>query len=803
MNKGIELLAPVGSWEALEAAVQNGADAVYLGGKLFNARHYASNFSDDELREAVSYAHLRKVRVFVTVNILLDDSEIEEALDYTKFLYDIGVDAIIVQDLGFASLVKEIVPQLELHASTQMTINNLQGAVHLKKMGFARAVLAREVPADEIKYISENCDIELEVFVHGALCYSYSGQCLMSSLIGGRSGNRGTCAQPCRMQYSVVDEKNNLLNNWDKGHFLSARDLNTLDEVEKLVDLGIKSFKIEGRMKRAEYVASVTSAYRRAIDEGSQSVSYKAREDIKQIFNRGFTKGLTFDDFGKSFVTLERPDNRGITVGTVLDSGKKGTTLQMKSKISKGDGLEWKSKDGTTSGLKSPKDIGINEKLVLQRVFDALVGSEVNRTSSVELLEEMRGTYSNDTKKLPISMEMSIFIGSLPKLRVCSDVLSIEVEGEKHVQPATNAPLKKAKVEEQLLKLGDTPFYSESISIGLEEGAFLPVKDINELRRRAVGQIQEMILSSNKKITLGEIAYSNAKKEALKLTKKKISPFSLSIRVSDQKQLEQLNLSKANRVYLAFYDNLPENLKWLKDHGIETYLWTDRLLYRKDLDRIGKLIKDNYDQIDGVSVSNIGSVEYFKNFGKSMHGDFGLNAFNPYTLDYLEGQGLDSQTMSVELNLGQIGAILQKVGGKKEAIVYGYLPSMIAKNCPMAVIKGCKDDSECGSCRFAKGFKLRDRMGKDFAMSRGDGFTTIYNAVPVMVPESLTSIRDKGISLFRLDFTIEKDIKEIQSIYYDYLNGHITKIEVEEFMKFYKLSNEITNGHYFRGVLER
>ena len=206
MNNEVELLAPVGSWEALVAAVQNGADAVYLGGKLFNARHYASNFSDEELKEAVSYAHLRGVLVFVTVNILIDDSEMEDALDYAKYLYDIGVDAIIVQDVGYASLVRKVIPNLEIHGSTQMTINNLEGAKLLQEMGFARAVLAREVPAKEIKNISDNCSLELEVFVHGALCYSYSGQCLMSSLIGGRSGNRGTCAQPCRMQYSIVDD---------------------------------------------------------------------------------------------------------------------------------------------------------------------------------------------------------------------------------------------------------------------------------------------------------------------------------------------------------------------------------------------------------------------------------------------------------------------------------------------------------------------------------------------------------------------------------------------------------------------
>lgn len=803
MNKEVELLAPVGSWEALVAAVQNGADAVYLGGKLFNARHYASNFSDEELKEAVSYAHLRGVLVFVTVNILIDDSEMEDALDYAKYLYDIGVDAIIVQDIGFASLVRKILPNLELHGSTQMTINNLEGAKLLQEMGFTRAVLAREVPAMEIRSISENCSLELEVFVHGALCYSYSGQCLMSSLIGGRSGNRGTCAQPCRMQYSIVDERETLLNNWDKGHFLSTRDLNTIDQIGELISLGIKSFKIEGRMKRSEYVAALTAVYRRAIDEGSHAITVKDKENIKQIFNRGFTKGLTFDDFGKDFVSLDRPDNRGILVGTVLESGNRGTTILLKSKISKGDGLEWLSRDGSTNGMKSPRDIGVNERILLQRVFDARVGSEVNRTSSVELLEYMKDTYSVDNKKTPITMEVKIYIGEPPLLKISSKDHQVEVKGDTLVQPAAKAPLTETKVEDQLTKLGDTPFYAESIYIKLEEGSFLPVKDLNELRRRAVLQMQEGILLSKRRSELSKDEYLLTKKQGMELTRKNSASVGLSVRVSSQLQLDQMDLNKVDRVYLGFYENIENNLRLLKGHGIETYFWTDRILYQKDLERLGKIVRDNFNLVDGISVSNLGSIMYFKSFGKNLHGDFGLNAFNSYTSYHLEGYGLYSQTMSVELNLGQIGTILRKVGGVKEAIVYGYLPSMVARNCPMAVVKGCRDDSECKNCRFAHGFKLRDRLGKEFAMERGEGFTTIYNSVPLMVPESLNSIKEKGITLFKLDFTIEDDIREIQSLYYDHLCGNMSRSEVDDFMKVYKLRNELTNGHYFRGVFER
>ena len=803
MNKEIELLAPVGSMEALGAAVMNGADAVYLGGKLFNARQYASNFSNEELIEAVSYAHLREVRVYVTVNILLDDTEVGEALDYTRFLHEIGVDAVIVQDIGFAAIVREILPGLELHASTQMAINNLQGAKHLEKLGFKRAVLAREVDAEEIKYIAQNSKLELEVFVHGALCYSYSGQCLMSSLIGGRSGNRGTCAQPCRMAYTIVDEKNSKLSNWDKSHFLSTRDLNTLEQVENLISLGIKSFKIEGRMKRAEYVATVTGLYRKAIDSGSIAITADDNEDIIQIFNREFTKGMTFGDFGKSFVSIERPDNRGLRIGTVEESGRKGTSILFYKRVAKGDGLEWISVGGETDGLKSPREIEAGERLLLQRVFDAKSGSIVNRTSSTELFEKEKRTYENVDKKNPVQFLVTIKIESEPILNAECMGIKVEVVGENKVQNALNAALTKAKVEEQLSKLGDTIFFMDHIEINLDDNAFLPAKDLNELRRRAVVELEARLLKRWCKSDSEVPDFVIKKSKALSLIKSSIPATKLSIKVSTQDQLDQLDLGKVHRIYLGFYTSLEENLIKLKKFVPEVYLWTDKILYERDFKRLGALIENNYSWIDGISASNLGTVEYFTGYGKKIHGDIGLNAFNSYSCSYLEKLGIESITLSPELNLRQMGSLTRKLGGKKEAVVYGFLPSMIARNCPMAIVKGCKDDKSCKNCRYAHGFKLEDRLGKLFPMERGDGFSTIYNSVPIMVPDSIKAIEEKGISMLRLDFTIEDKVHEIQRIYYDFLTNLIDRDTVEQFMNDYKKNNEITNGHFFRGVVER
>ncbi|MEG1870939.1 MAG: peptidase U32 family protein, partial [Peptostreptococcaceae bacterium] len=301
--KDIELLAPVGSFEALKAAVQNGANAVYLGGKDFSARASANNFDRDELKEAVKYAHIRDVQVFVTANTLIKQDEIESFVEYAKFLYDIDVDAIILQDIGVAKLIKRLLPDFELHASTQMVAHSLEDVKYLENSGFDRVVLARELNVEEIKYICNNTKVDIEVFVHGALCVCYSGQCLMSSMIGNRSGNRGRCAQPCRQKYELIDIHSGEVINSDGDYLLSPRDLSTIEEIDKVVDAGIHSLKIEGRMKRPEYVATVISSYRKTVDNYLEkrkiNVSDETISDLYTIFNRKFTKGLILGEIGK------------------------------------------------------------------------------------------------------------------------------------------------------------------------------------------------------------------------------------------------------------------------------------------------------------------------------------------------------------------------------------------------------------------------------------------------------------------------------------------------------------------------
>lgn len=804
MKNNIELLAPVGSMESLYAAVQNGANAVYLGGKLFNARQYASNFDFDELKEAVSYAHLRGVKVYVTSNILVDNSEMEDVIDYIKFLYEIDVDGIIVQDLGLASLIREFFPDLDVHGSTQMTINNLPGAEFLYDMGFTRVVLARETPIDEIKYIHKNTPIELEAFIHGALCVCYSGQCLMSSLIGGRSGNRGKCAQPCRMPSSLIDKDGNLIKDWDKKHVLSPRDLNTLENLEEIIDSGIISLKIEGRMKRPEYVATVVKNYRKALDEGSENLKLEDKKDVEQIFNRGFTKGLTFGDFGRDFITIERPDNRGVLVGKVSRADKYSIYILLEEDVNEGDGLEFVTANGEYKGIKAPFYGKKGTTMKLEKPGYILNGSLVYKTSSINLLNSAKESYQEEKIKYPINMEININIGESPKLMVMFKGKMVTEVADAKVEKSERVALTKEKIIEQLSKLGDTTYTLNNININLEDNSYLPVSVLNLLRRESIQKLNDLVKNINHRNPIDEKLYNEKKQKFFQYKNiKKEASNKLSVRVNSIDQFNKLDLNKLDRIYLGFYDELEKVISKIKGYNKEIFIWTDKILYQKNLESLGQIIEPIKNTIDGISVSNLGSLKYMKDrFNLKLHGDIGLNVFNNFTLGYLKNHGLGSITLSPELNITQIKNIEESSNAFTEAIVYGYLPVMVTKHCPMSLVKGCKNDKNCSSCNFAKGYGIKDRVGAIFYMDRREGFSNIYNSVPLMVLDSLKQITNSGISMSRLDFTIEtKGIREIQRVHYDYIKGQIDDKEVKEFLNRFKEDNNITNGHYFRGVM--
>ncbi len=738
INKDIELLAPVGGMESLYAAVENGCNAVYLGGKLFSARQYANNFDLEELKEAVEYAHLRDVKIYVTVNILMDNGEMKEALDFIKYLYEIDIDGIIVQDLGLIYLVNKLFPDLELHGSTQMTINNLPGAIFLEKLGLKRVVLSREVPIDEIKSIKEKSNIELEAFIHGALCVSYSGQCLMSSMIGGRSGNRGACAQPCRLAYSIIDYSTGdiLSKEWDKKYLISPKDLNTIDYIEDIINSGIISLKIEGRMKSPEYVATIVKNYRKALDIGSDKITKKDKEDILQIFNRGFTKGMMLGDFSRAFISSERPDNRGV-----------------------------------------PRD---------------------------ELLNKAKESYMKENIKYPIDMEIKVSINEYAELIIKYGEWEIRTQSKSPVEKAKNLPLTEKTIIEQLSKLNDTVYYINNLDINLEYGAFMSLSEINGLRREGIKELDEYRKNFNHREKIDDVQYRKRIEEIFEPNKNNtLSKKNISIRVSNEEQFQELDLEKLDRLYIGFYNNLDKIIPMVKAKNKEVYLWTDKILYPKDLEKLMDIIKPIEHLLDGISVSNIGTLNFVKdNFDMDIHGDIGLNVFNSFTAKLLKEHNVNTVSLSPELNIGQIEELCNNNYNSYEAIGYGYLPLMVMEYCPMSIIKNCKDDLNCNDCPFSKGYGLRDRMNMDFYMERKNGTTTIYNSVPLMVLDSIDKIYNNHVDTIRLDFTFEKKgIREIQSIYYDYAKGIATEDERDKFIKEYRNKNKITRGHYFRGVI--
>lgn len=805
MNK-LELLAPVGKMESLYAAVQNGANAVYLGGKLFNARHYASNFSNEELVEAVNYAHLRKVKVYVTVNILIDEEEMSSAIDYIKYLYNIGVDAVIVQDLGLAYLVKKLIPNMELHGSTQMTVNNLEGAKFLYDQGFARVVLSRETPLEEIRRISKNCPIELEVFIHGALCVSYSGQCLMSSMIGGRSGNRGRCAQPCRMPSSLIKPDGKTLGDWDKKHILSPKDLNTVEEIEDLVEAGVLSYKIEGRMKRPEYVATVVDIYRRALDLGSKSIGLKDEENIRQIFNRGFTKGLTFKDFGKDFISYDRPDNRGLYLGKVLRVKREKVEVRLDENLEVGDGIEFHLGQDTYKGMKSDSQGLAGDIVEFKKIGNIKEGDLVYRTSSFKLLEEAKKSYEEDKIKEKIRVEVNIRLGKCPDLRLIYGESQVLVRDDKPVEASKNKPLTGERVREQISKMGDTIYEIESMEVNIDEGVFMPVSSLNKLRREATNKLDKLILAQISRPELDEEKYRKEKSAIFNLTREKDFGDILSAKVESFETLQDLELDLLDRVYLNFYEeeSIKDALEYLADDDLQVFIASEKILYAKDMEFLKEFLDRNKARIDGVSVSNLGTFGFIKeNYDLLIHGDMGLNIFNSHSLEFLRQEGMTSCNLSVELNLKQIEKIIKKANMPVGVVAYGYIPVMTTKHCPMSLSKGCRDDSQCRTCEFRENYRLKDRVGAEFRLLRKTGFTNIYNSVPLMVLDDIKNIKLKDVNELRLDFIFEDErVGDILESYYGFLNEEISREEMRSFVEEIKDKGDITKGHFFRGIVE-
>ena len=799
----IELLAPVGSFEALKAAVQNGANAVYLGGKDFGARASANNFDKEELKEAVKYAHIRGVQVFVTTNTLRKENEIVDFLEYVKFLYDIDVDAIILQDIGMARLIKKELPDFELHASTQMVAHSLEDVKYLEGVGFDRVVLAREVTVEEIKYICDNCKADIEVFVHGALCVCYSGQCLMSSMIGNRSGNRGRCAQPCRQRYELIDVYTGEVVNSNGDYLLSPRDLNTIEEIDKIIDAGVHSLKIEGRMKRPEYVATVIDGYRKTIDKylttNKLNVSDETISDLYTIFNRKFTKGLLLGDVGKDMMNSQLPNNQGLYVGTVVDYNKKAKRLKIKlaNTLKKGDGINLgggiigriiKNGNIETIGYKG-------ETIELDFVGEARKGQIVFKTSDSELMDRVQATFTQDKEfvKNIIDAKITIKLGKKPILTL-KDRHSNEatVEGDKIVEEAMKVALSKEKVETQLRKLGNTPYELDLLEIELDDNVSLPISLLNQMRRDCIELLNKERISiknrkyKNKVVKYKPIQYNRNKKQEI------------SVKVKNLEQLESALECGVDRIYYEDTNSIDKAMSLAIKYNKKVIYSAPRIIRNKEYNHLAKA---NNIGVESVQVGNYGSIDYFKD--KKLNIDYYLNSFNSETINYYKEIGANTLCISQELNINEIKETIKYTDINIESVVYGYTPLMITEYCPMGVIvRDCKKDKRVAKCKESI-YALRNSKGDEFRVSQ-DIFcrSTIYNSNVTCMLDNLYELHEIGINVFRLDFTLEDKytVKEVIEAYQEVLSNDY-KLGLKATKLYNKLDEKgITAGHYYKGV---
>ncbi len=815
--QNIELLAPAGSYEALKAALQNGADAVYLGGTDFNARAYASNFDRDTLKEAVSYSHIRGMKVYVTVNTLLKDSELEKLLDYVGFLYSIDVDALIVQDLGVLKIIREAYPDFELHCSTQMTLHNTLGVQAIKELGVKRVVLARELTLAEIKEIKEKTGMELEAFVHGALCVSYSGQCLMSSFIGGRSGNRGRCAQPCRKAYQLVSNKGE--NGNRELYHISMRDLNTFDEIGSIIDSGVTSFKIEGRMKKPQYVASIVGAYRRAIDhyltEGKSLRSPDLQQEMAQMFNRRFTKGYILGSPREEIVNVEKPNNRGILLGTVMDYNPRKNRIKLKllSKLSAGDGIEvWGPKTSDTGG--TVVGLFVDNEVVKQAEKGQVVeieikgavsiGDEVFKTLDISLMKNLEKTYDNniEAKKIAINGDIKLFEGKPIQLMLWdNENNTVFVESEHLVERAIKLSLTREKLMENLNKLGNTPYTFDEVRVALEDGIAVPLSIINGLRRDAIEKLNVLRENRNHREPIGE---ARKLPSLLKASMEPLKPHQciITVKVDTLPQLKVVLGKKIARIYYGDINTLQEATALCREAGVPIYLRTSGIMKNVDYKRLEVRLADI--RPDGILAGDIGMLNYAKRVLEiPVIADMSLNAMNSYSIAFLQDMGAIGAIASPELDLKTMHR-LEYSDIEAEAIIYGKLQVMTMEHCPLKDKGQCND--QCQACTYPPykyhwGIKDAKQMTFQFAKDCW-GRTIFLNSQPLFMLDKLNDLQKMLISSYRLDFTDEKEaeIKEIFELLEKQLVAlaHNEKIN-EVFPRFIKIGG-FTRGHYYRGV---
>ena len=688
-----EILSPVGNMDAFYAAIEAGCDAVYLAGKMFGARAFSKNFTNEELVYIINYAHLYGVRVYVTCNILIYESEVNKFLEYVEFLHKNNVDAIIMQDLGMIDLVHKTFPNLELHGSTQMHIHNLDGAKMAEKLGLTRVVLARETPIEIIKEIKENTNLEIEVFVHGALCASYSGMCLFASSIGPRSGNRGTCSGCCRLPYDVLDKNLNILN--DGKYPLSMKDLNTLENLDKLINLEITSFKIEGRMKSYSYVYTTTKLYKETRDNYLKTNKIKINKndlkDLNIIFNRSYTKGFIFND--KDVSNDKSPNHIGIKVGEVISSNNKNIKIKLIKPISIHDGLRIINKNEEYGLIlnefylnkKQVYEANSNDIISLNINKNIKVGSIVLKTYSYKIENEIKNKINNKLRKIPISIICKAKLNKPLELIITDNKNTIKLQG-KNIESSINKSLTKESIIDKLNKINNTIYSINNINIEIDNNIFFPISELNHLKQLGVEKLNKERIN-------------NYQKEFIK----------------DKYTIKLNNYKKENK-----YSKLINNI--LDDNIIKI---------PKVIDNYNSYSKDNL-----YLAGELGSLNKLTN----VITDYSFNVTNSYTVALLHSLGVKRITLSLELSDKEI-----------ENLINSYI-NRYHKHPNLELIKKTKKELmvlKLNLNKYGNVYYLQDRFKNKYRIINKDKYFYIYDYKETIREKSDNYYFNIGINYLR------------------------------------------------------
>lgn len=803
----VELLAPAGSADAFEAALANGADAIYLGGSRFNARASAANFDDESLAAAVRRAHLFGKKVYVTVNILMGQGELNEGLNYLAFLNDIGVDAVIIQDLGLLQLAHRYFPDLPLHGSTQMTIHNHWGAAFLRDAGVERVVLAREVSLAEAVEIRRKSGLEIEIFAHGALCFSYSGQCLLSSMIGGRSGNRGRCAQPCRMEYCLEYDLNGMRGlTGGCGHLLSPSDLNTLKILPQLVAAGASALKIEGRMKRPEYVATVVRIYRAALDRMYVDPNHfnalpEELADLEQIFNRGFTTGYYLSRPGLAMMSHDFPKNKGVLLGRIRSRRNRGRyQILLEKDLHIGDGVAiWHAgADSDQAGTEVSAIWSGHDRLTYAPAGTIVeidlpgnqpAGTQVYKTSDRLLLSKAQESFAPGSKllKIPLTLEFKAVMGQPGQLTLTDDQgNTVSATGNFCAQKALKHPLTAERVREQLTRLGATPYYVQGFKATIDGDLMIPVSELNSLRHKGIAALEAARLNrwtqegrirakrldappgdaSFRQDAGASFRMTATSPEMQKCVREKTS-LSLAVSVASFAGLEAALKGGATRVYFGgesyrpfgdwSLDSLRQGIQSARKQGVKAVISLPRIVAQRETEAFEEKLKDIIDcEPDGFLIRNVGQAHLLRQLWKGrLYGDYTLNVFNAYTAEALEGFSVI--TLSPELTLSQIKKILTEGPvAEWELPVQGAIQLMVSEHCPLGAKigggAGQRADGCSMPCMKCKGITatagLRDRLGLVFPMQMDSQCRMhLFNCKDLNLATDLAALTKLGLSV--------------------------------------------------------